>query len=351
MTTARQCPYLGLVDNRKEARAEPSRDHRCYASFEPQHVGIAYQSGVCLKPGFQDCPRFSESRQETGAWGGLVPLPASSPSHSPARQPVTLVELVALGLALCIVFAFLFVGYALYYRLSRVGAGIPVAAVTPAPTTALPLSSATPLPETASPAQPATSVAEVAPPEGTMPTPEAIAPTSTPTPEARPPSNAPPSRLVIPKIDLDIPVVTVGVKTIKVGGKLQTMWADAPNAGGFHQTSAYPGHEGNTVINGHRDIQGSVFRRLNKVEVGDEIILYVGEIAYPYRVTETVIVPETFASARQRAENLKYIGYIPEERLTLVTCTPIGLATHRLLVIAKPPGQIAPLMPGSEASP
>jgi sortase (surface protein transpeptidase) len=64
-------------------------------------------------------------------------------------------------------------------------------------------------------------------------------------------------------------------------------------------------------------------------------------------------VPETFASAEQRAENLTYIGYMPEERVTLVTCTPIGLATHRLLVIAKPPDQVVPQMPeaGSDTAP
>jgi sortase A len=123
------------------------------------------------------------------------------------------------------------------------------------------------------------------------------------------------------------------------------IWADVPNAGGFHQTSAYPGHPGNTVINGHRDIQGSVFRRLDKVKAGDEILIYVGEVVYPYQVSETLVVPETFASPAQRADNLKLIGNMPEERLTLITCTPVGLATHRLLVIARPPDQVAPQMP------
>jgi sortase A len=126
-----------------------------------------------------------------------------------------------------------------------------------------------------------------------------------------------------------------------------------PRAGGFHETSAYPGNPGNTVINGHRDMQGAVFRHLDKLEIGDEIIVYVGDVAYPYLVSETMVLPETFATAKQRAENLKYIGYMPEERLTLVTCTPVGLGTHRLLVIAKPPGQIVPQMPeaGSDVQP
>jgi len=144
---------------------------------------------------------------------------------------------------------------------------------------------------------------------------------------------------------LDIPVLPVGVTTVEKNGRTAAMWADVPNAGGFHETSALPGQPGNTVINGHRDIQGSVFRHLDQVEVGDEIVLYVGDVAYPYRTTETLVVPETFASTKQRAENRRLIGTIPEERLTLVTCTPVGLATHRLLVIAKPPEQAGPDMP------
>jgi sortase A len=166
-----------------------------------------------------------------------------------------------------------------------------------------------------------------------------------PTAPARPVADSPPTRLVIAKIGLDIPVLPVGVKIAERNGRTTAMWDDVPNAGGFHETSALPGQPGNTVINGHRDIQGSVFRHLDQMEVGDEIVLYVGDVAYPYQASETLVVPETFASAKQRAENLRLIGTMPEERLTLVTCTPVGLATHRLLVIAKPVEQVGPDMP------
>jgi sortase A len=164
-------------------------------------------------------------------------------------------------------------------------------------------------------------------------------------------ADSPPTRLVIAKIGLDIPVLPVGIKTVQENGKSRALWADVPYAGGFHETSALPGHQGNTVINGHRDIQGSVFRHLDQVEVGDEILLYVADVAYPYRVTETLVVPEVLASAKQRAENLRLIGTMPHERLTLVTCTPVGLATHRLLVVAKPPKEAGPDMPEAGSSP
>jgi sortase A len=286
-----------------------------------------------------------------------VPMPAARASapgtvHK-ARRRITLVEVTVVGLGLCILLAFLFIGYAIVYRLQlRSGvevasthAGTPVFAAPGRRPTLVPTFTPTPSPTAPPEATPfLASDSPPALPEPTLPA---------PTPVVRPPATSPPTRLVIAKIGVDIPVLPVGVRTARVGGKERLLWADVPNAGGFHETSAYPGNPGNTVINGHRDILGSVFRHLDKVDVGDEIVLYVGDVAYPYRVTETLVVPETFASAAQRAENLKYIGYVPEERLTLVTCTPVGLATHRLLVIARPPEQVVPQMPeaGSEAGP
>jgi len=175
--------------------------------------------------------------------------------------------------------------------------------------------------------------------------PVTVSPTPVPptaTAAVRLPADSPPTRLVISAIDLDIPVSPVQIVQVGEGARARAVWGALPDAGGFHYTSAYPGNPGNTVINGHRDIQGAVFRHLDEVEVGDAISLYVGETPYPYVVTDVLVVPETFASARQRAENLRLIGYMPEERLTLITCTPVGLATHRLLVIAKPvdPGEL-----------
>lgn len=136
---------------------------------------------------------------------------------------------------------------------------------------------------------------------------------------------------------MDVPIETVGYKPVTVNGKTQVVWDTLPNVGCFHQASALPGHPGNTVINGHRDIQGSVFLHLDKVTVDDQIILYVGEMAYPYYVSEVRITPYTNATVEEQAESLRLIGYMPEERLTLITCTPVGVASHRIYIIAKPP--------------
>jgi LPXTG-site transpeptidase (sortase) family protein len=269
------------------------------------------------------------------------------------RRPITVTEVVILGMGVSVALACVFMVFAIVYRL-QIGPGMGVAphvagdpnlSTTEVLSTLVPTFTPTPLPTQTPLALAAT------PSDLSTPVPEPTLSVSTSV--VPPPASSPPSRLVIPKISLDIPVLTVGTKAKSAGGKSELVWADVPNAGGFHQTSAYPGNPGNTVINGHRDMQGAVFRHLNKMAVGDEIVLYVGDMAYSYYVVETVVVPETFASAERRAKNLRYIGYMPEERVTLVTCTPIGLATHRLLVIAKPPDQIVPQMPeaGSESAP
>jgi LPXTG-site transpeptidase (sortase) family protein len=264
------------------------------------------------------------------------------------------------GLSAAIVLTLFVAGFVVLHRL-QVGPGmeaVPLAAAAPETVVTDISPTPTPISPTITPMPTATelAVAGLSPtpgpaPVSSTPTPEPSPASPTPTPDLRPPASSPPTRLVIPRISLDIPVLPVGTKTIKEGGKAKIVWGDVPNAGAFHDSSAYPGHPGNTVINGHRDILGSVFRRLNRVDVGDEIILYVADAAYRYEVAETLVLPETFASAEQRAENLKYIGYIPEERLTLITCTPVGLATHRLLVIARPSEPIVPQMPEAGSDP
>lgn len=374
-----RCPNLGLVGNRKRVFAVSTHRHRCYAQEQPERIGREHQAKVCLAAAYHRCPRLSGKTASKRATTGGQALPDSGTAFSLASlarlestsstgreqrfrpgvlyaglqaelgrkkekssRSWSVTEFAVMGLGLAILLAFSFIGYAIVYRL-KVGPGMAapslvveagaVATATVSPTlepTFTPVPSPTPL---------VAALATESPP----PTPEPAQPT--PVPNSRPAAESPPTRLVIPKIVVDIPVFPVGIKTVMEGGDSKVLWADVPNAGGFHQTSAYPGHPGNTVINGHRDIQGSVFRHLDRVEIGDEILVYVNEQVYEYTVTEKVVVPETFASPEQRVDNLRLIGNMPEERLTLITCTPVGLATHRLLVIAKPPDQLAPQMP------
>jgi sortase A len=136
---------------------------------------------------------------------------------------------------------------------------------------------------------------------------------------------------------VDAKVVEVGLKKVEEKGKSVFVWETADYAAGFHLGSAYPGNVGNTVLSGHHNIKGEVFRYLVSLEPGDEVYLYVGEVEYLYVVVEKFVIPEKYVSLEQRRENAKWIGYFPDERLTLVTCWPYISNTHRVIVIAKPP--------------
>ncbi|MDY7042539.1 MAG: sortase, partial [Chloroflexota bacterium] len=186
---------------------------------------------------------------------------------------------------------------------------------------------------------PGTALTLEAPAATTYPSPtprQTATPSPTPTPDWPPPAEAPVNRLVIPSINVDTTVVPVGWQIVEEGGQSVSVWDVADYAVGWHKTSAYPGHGENVVMNGHHNIRGKVFRYLVDLQAGDEIIVYAGETAYHYRVTEKHILEEKNAPAEVREQNARWIAATGDERVTLVTCWPYTNNTHRVIVIAKP---------------
>jgi sortase A len=209
--------------------------------------------------------------------------------------------------------------------------GAPASVARAAPAVPSPPAIADSLPVAATPApQPTASPSPTPTPSPTLsPT---ASPTASPTPALTP------SRLVAPAIGLDTPVVPIGFKLVPSGGGWQVEWQVPKDAAGWHLGSAPPGQPGNTVLSGHHNIDGLVFRNLARLKAGDEVILYAGATAFRYRVVESMIVPEAGASEAQRQANARWIGPWPDERLTLVTCWPANNNTHRVIVVAKPAG-------------
>jgi len=228
-----------------------------------------------------------------------------------------------------------------------VEAPVPPALVQPTPFPTATATAEMPAPtQTIGPAAIADGIQATATSEGTQAT---AIPEGTPTPVALPtipggtapvsgniPAKSPPTRIVIPSIGLDAPVVEVGWVVVERNDAQVTEWKVADYAAGFHQGSAYPGNPGNTVLSGHHNIRGKVFRYLVNVAEGDEIVLYAEDRAYYYRVESKAILPEKYASDEQRTANAQLIGYYPDDRLTLITCWPYTSNTHRVVVIAKP---------------
>ncbi len=193
---------------------------------------------------------------------------------------------------------------------------------------------------TAAPAPAATSTAVgkplVLPDDSTAQAPAATS-ASTVAPSATATSAVPPSRIVIPVIGLDAPVETVGWHTETDGGAATSVW-DVPDrrAAGWLKTSAPAGQPGNTVLDGHHNINGLVFRYLVNLKPGDLIDLYAGSTVYHYAVTEKHILLDKGQPLSVRMANAQWIQPTTDDRLTLVTCWPFTNNTHRLIIVAMP---------------
>ncbi|KZL93410.1 class D sortase [Clostridium magnum] len=88
-----------------------------------------------------------------------------------------------------------------------------------------------------------------------------------------------------------------------------------------------PGEMGNFCIAGHRSYTyGEFFNRLDELQVDDEIIVKTNINEYKYKVYEKKVVEPSEISV---LDNTK------EPIITLVTCTPIRIATHRLIIKGK----------------
>lgn len=146
-----------------------------------------------------------------------------------------------------------------------------------------------------------------------------------------------PDRLVIPTIDLDAPIFPTKIKEINFQGQMYYQWL-APNkrAIGWHDTSALLGLPGNTVLNGHHNVHGEVFKDLVNLHEGDQIEVYSGDQVYTYRVALAMLLPERFKSLSIRLENARWIMPTLDERLTLITCWPYQSNTHRVIIVALP---------------
>jgi sortase A len=160
-------------------------------------------------------------------------------------------------------------------------------------------------------------------------------PTATPTPIHKP-ADGDPTRITIPAIGVDAKVVTVGIVEQVVDGVKQKVWEVADYAAGFHGGMARPGHVGNTVISGHNNIRGEVFRDLSKLKPGDDIYLWVGPSPYRYKVSVVYRLPVKDAPPEVLERNLRWILPTDDQRLTLVSCWPYWSNTHRIVVVAFP---------------
>ncbi len=146
-----------------------------------------------------------------------------------------------------------------------------------------------------------------------------------------------PTRLVIPALQIDAEIQPVSLITIDDGMKQHKEWSVPKEyAAGWHDESALLGQPGNTVLNGHNNVHGALFRDLAYLEPGLEIVLYDNDRSYTYEVVQQEFLEETGQSLQTRVMNARWILPTSDERVTIVTCWPNTSNTHRIVVIAMP---------------
>ncbi|MGF3182689.1 class C sortase [Facklamia sp. P12934] len=122
----------------------------------------------------------------------------------------------------------------------------------------------------------------------------------------------------IPKIDLSLP--------IHAGATEEVLQKAAAHLQG---TSLPVGGKGtNSVITAHRGLPSAkLFSDLNKMEVGDLFFLHNLRDDLAYQVIEIKVIESNDFESLKIEE--------AEDRVTLLTCTPYMINSHRLLVIGK----------------
>jgi len=147
----------------------------------------------------------------------------------------------------------------------------------------------------------------------------------------------PGTRIILPRLGTNVPVKNVSDKNLftQDWNGLEKDIQEALLDGVVHYPGTpTPNQSGNVVFTGHSSYYPwnpgrykDVFAVLHNVVLGDEIIVFHKQKKYVYQVTQLEkIYPE----------EVQVLGDAGDDRLTLITCTPIGTNIKRLIVTAKP---------------
>jgi LPXTG-site transpeptidase (sortase) family protein len=156
------------------------------------------------------------------------------------------------------------------------------------------------------------------------------------------PLPAPPSRLAIPRLYIDAPIITMG---LDADGNPQV--PERPDQVAWYNWAAAPGQRSNAVLAGHVDWQTQsrqpipgVFYHLRELDLGDKITITLEDgTKLDYRVTGNV------ATAYEDPNISKAMSHTSKEVVTLITCGGTWVKTgqgpyggsysHRVLVRAE----------------
>lgn len=121
-------------------------------------------------------------------------------------------------------------------------------------------------------------------------------------------------RIQISAINLDAPVVQ------------GDGWEQLKKGVGQYIGSADPGQNGNVVLSGHNDVYGEIFRHLDRLVPGDQIVVHTQQRQYVYVVDRTVLVEPTA---------VEVMASTGSPTVTLISCYPYLVNDQRIVVFAR----------------
>lgn len=121
-------------------------------------------------------------------------------------------------------------------------------------------------------------------------------------------------RLRIPALGVDAPIVQ------------GDGWEQLKRGVGQHLGTADPGQAGNLVLSAHNDIYGELFRHLDRLVEGDEIIVGTLTREFTYRVIYWEVVDPT---------DVEVMAPTQEPVITLISCYPYLVNSNRIVVVGE----------------
>ena len=121
-------------------------------------------------------------------------------------------------------------------------------------------------------------------------------------------------RVQIQAINVDAPVVQ------------GDSWDQLKKGVGQHVGSADPGQAGNVVFSAHDDVFGEIFRNLDRLQPGDQIVIFTAQQQFVYVVASSQIVSPT---------QVEVMNPTSDATLTLISCYPYMVDKKRIVVFAK----------------
>lgn len=144
------------------------------------------------------------------------------------------------------------------------------------------------------------------------------------------------NRIIIPKMNKNIPLVDVEVDPWATFETMHEVFMEELKKWIVrYPGTAKPGEVGNAFIFGHssnypwiKSEFNAVFALLDKLDKGDEIIVYYQQKKYIYTVTDHATVKPGDVKTLESRDHTK-------KELSLMTCWPVGTTLERLIVFAE----------------